>query len=91
MSEKIIHEVKLIETETGYRLEINGDKERIKQMGFGPGMFGFSPWMKRHGRRSRHLRHHGRHHGHHRGPWGWKWGEAGHEEEQAGDEPIKSA
>jgi hypothetical protein len=87
MAEKVLHEVRVIETDDGFRIEIKGDKERIKEFlqhrgfgqGFGPmgrgGPFGF---MRRH-------------HGHH-GPWGhggpfrrgfgpWGWGED--EEEEA--------
>jgi len=50
--EKVIHEVKVTETEDGYRIEIKGDKEAIRQMlrGFGAGYpfghgfrFGFGP------------------------------------------------
>jgi hypothetical protein len=90
MEEKVLHEVRVIETEDGFRIEIKGDKERIKEFlqhrgffgrGFGPmghgGPFGFM------------RRHHG-HHGH-RGPMGrggpfrgfgpWGWDEE--EEQQA--------
>ena len=41
MSEKLIHEVRIVETEDGFRIEIKGDKERLRQMGFGKGMFPF--------------------------------------------------
>ncbi len=48
MTEKVLHEVKLIETEDGFRFEIRGDKEKLREMialrggkpcglGFGPG------------------------------------------------------
>jgi hypothetical protein len=30
MEEKVIHEVRVIETEDGFRIEIKGDKEQIK-------------------------------------------------------------
>ena len=40
MADKLLHEFKLYETETGFRVEVNGDKEKLKKMGFGPGMFG---------------------------------------------------
>ena len=72
--DKILHEVRIVETEDGYRIEIKGDKERLKQMfdkgfpfgrmaggfggGFGPG---------RHG-------HHGPFGWGRRGPWGG-WGD----------------
>jgi hypothetical protein len=94
MEEKVIHEVRVIETEDGYRIEIKGNKEQIKAFmerrgffgkGMGPmgpgGSFGFM--RRHHGPRG--------HHGHHgpKGPWGrggpfrgfgpWGWNE---EEEQ---------
>lgn len=55
MSEKTIHEVKVVETEDGFRIEVKGDKEAIRKMGFGRGM-GFGPRMgfgphRFHGRR----------------------------------------
>ena len=45
--EKVIHAVQIVETDTGYRIEITGDKERLKQifehLPFGKGgPFGFS-------------------------------------------------
>ncbi len=41
MTERIIHEVKFIETDDGYKIEIKGDKDRIKKMvkRFGIGSF----------------------------------------------------
>jgi len=66
MTEKIIHEVKFIETDDGFRIEINGDKEQLKKMGFGPGMFGLGMMgmdaLSSMGRRFRFMRH--RQHGH---------------------------
>ncbi len=60
MAEKILHEIRVIETDEGYRIEVNGDKEHLREMGFRPKMFGFGPGMGRRGR-----------HGHPRGgPWG---------------------
>ena len=44
--EKVIRELRIIETDDGYRIEIKGDKERMKR--FMRGMRG------RHGRRHRH-------------------------------------
>ncbi len=54
--DKVIHEVKIVETEDGFRIEIKGDKEAIRRMlrgfgaefpfgrgfrfGFGPGAWG---------------------------------------------------
>lgn len=72
MTEKVLHEFKLIETEDGFRVEVKGDKEKIKKMGFGRmfGMgMGFGPGRgRRHGRgRGRWRKHrHGRHHCGHR-------------------------
>jgi hypothetical protein len=42
MTEKVISEIRLIETDDGYRIEMKGDKENLKKMGFthkgfGPG------------------------------------------------------
>ena len=68
MSEKVLHEVRFVETDDGFRIEIRGDKEKIREMGFGPGlgmMMGFGHRM-----RHKHHRWHGRHrHGHHGGAW----------------------
>ena len=50
MAEKVLHEMRIIETEDGFRIEIKGDKEQIKKMGFGRMMqgqgrgFGFGRW-----------------------------------------------
>ena len=37
MSEKIIHQITITETDDGYRIEIKGDKEKLRAMGFGRG------------------------------------------------------
>ncbi len=65
--EEVIHEIKIVETDDGYRIEIKGDKQRIKRildnMPFGMGMpFGFQ-----FGARGRpgHRRGQGHHHEHH--------------------------
>ncbi|MEM7116818.1 MAG: hypothetical protein AAF614_30585 [Chloroflexota bacterium] len=69
MTEKVLHEFKLIETEDGFRVEVKGDKEKIKKMGFGRmfgmGMgFGGRRGRRGHGRgRWRKHRHGHRHHG----------------------------
>jgi hypothetical protein len=92
MAEKVIHEVRFIETDDGFRIEVKGDKERLKEMGFGPGMMGFGHGMG-FGPRMIFKRHrHGRHgHGHRRrrrfgpgfGPWAWwnDWFEQSDEDE----------
>ncbi len=50
MSEKVIHEVRIVETDDGFRIEIKGDKERLREI-FGKGMFpfGFGRMMGHHG------------------------------------------
>ncbi len=41
MVDKVIHEMRLIETDDGFRIELKGDKEQLKKMLFRPGlMFG---------------------------------------------------
>lgn len=69
MTEKVLHEFKLIETEDGFRVEVKGDKEKIKKMGFGR-MFGMgfgSSRGRRHGRGRWRKHRHGRHQcGHHK-------------------------
>lgn len=81
MGEKVIHEVRFVETDDGFRIEVKGDKERLRKMGFGhgfgPGM-GFGP---RFGHRFRHGRR--GHWGRGFSPWGWWWDD----EPEPGDEP----
>lgn len=96
MAEKILHEIRLVETDDGYRLEVKGDKERLKEMGFDPrmaglggGMMGFGPRMffGRHRRGHRGHRRRGRF-GHGHGPRGWwnRWDE----EADEGEAPEKA-
>lgn len=63
MTEKVLQEFRIIETEDGFRIEIKGDKEALRDWvmgldprgmgapgvrpGFGPGMPPFGPWMRR--------------------------------------------
>lgn len=85
MADKVLHEIKVIETDDGYRIEINGDKERIQKMFFGRPMW-FAPWMaggrgrhrgpgrkgfKKHRSRDHHHHHHEYHHydEYDLGPW----------------------
>ena len=71
MTEKVLHEVRFIETDDGYRVEIKGDKEQLKEMGmmhfgkkgFGPGKF----FGRGHGWRGFG----GRGHGFGPPPWAW--------------------
>ncbi len=62
MTEKVIQEIRLIETDDGYRLEVKGDKEQLKKMGFGTGI-GFHRWIRPSSRRHRRSRHGRFHHG----------------------------
>jgi hypothetical protein len=81
MEDKVIHEFKIIETEDGFRIEIKGDKERIRRMGFGP--FGrFRGGHHRHDSRARHGRHFRfeKHFG-----WGPPWWWYEEEEENRGE------
>jgi len=87
--EKVINEFKVIETDDGFRIEIKGDKETIREMlgGFGPHFFrghrkhpfghqfgfGFGP-------------HFWTHFGGRCGPWEWE-----EEEEQQQEGTSKSA
>ena len=81
--EKVIHEVKVVETEDGYRIEIKGDKERIKSLRFGP----FGPMRHAMRNRMRRMRHHMRGYGPGcgpgYGPWGWGWDEEDEPEPEA--------
>ncbi len=69
MADKILQQVTFYETDDGFRVEIKGDKEKLREMGFGPGMMGrfggFGRGMGRRGpgMRGRHRRHH-QHGGH---------------------------
>ena len=73
MEEKVLHEVRIIETEDGFRIEIKGDKERIRRMGFARAIgFGMG---RPHGRHRRGPGGHRRHR--HGGGWrrGARWWE----------------
>ena len=56
--EKVIQEFRVVETEDGFRIEIKGDKEKMKEF-----MKGFRGHKRRHGFR-----------GHRRGPFGFGMG-----------------
>ena len=79
MSEKVIYEIRLVETEDGLRLEMKGDKERWHEFAFG--------------RRMRHFGHHEHHGGRRAWPgcghhFGWGFGPWGCDEEpESKDEP----
>jgi hypothetical protein len=75
MTEKVLSEIRFIETDDGYRVEIKGDKEKLKQMGFmhkgfSPGRFFGRGWG----------RYWGRAHAHCPPPWAWEWEERAEEE-----------
>lgn len=98
VTEKVIHEVRFIETDDGFRIEVKGDKERIREMGFGPGMgfghkmgmMGCGPGMHGQHRRRRHGRH-GRRHRFGPAAWGGWWDEGGEDVDDADfDAPEKS-
>jgi hypothetical protein len=97
-NEKVIHEVRIIETEDGFRIEIKGDKERLREMGIGKGMFsgfgfGGGPFRHgpfghgpfRHGPFGRGPRGFGFPFGPHHGPWGYE------EEEKRDEGPMSRA
>lgn len=105
MAEKVIGEIRFIETEDGFRIEVKGDKERLRQMGWDPnrgpqagGQFwgmGFGPgarfWRKKwHGTRRRH---HGPPPGADfwTGPWEWWgcWDDDFEEDEESPEGPPK--
>ncbi len=71
MAEKVIHEIRIIETDDGFRIEIKGDKEAIKKMGFGPfAKGGFGPGMFFGRGRGKFWHRHGP------PPWTWEWGDS---------------
>jgi hypothetical protein len=83
MAEKILHEVRLIETDDGFRIEIKGDKEKIKKMGFGH-LKGFGRRMH-HRRKARRARRYGHGYGY-VPPWMWgPWDEDYDEDEEVED------
>lgn len=47
MAEKVVHEYRIIETDDGYRIEIRGDKERIKNWLLEGSLPGRKFWMGR--------------------------------------------
>ncbi len=83
MAEKVIQEFRVVETDDGYRIEIKGDKEKMKEWlkharGFGPGM-GFGPGFRHGFGPGRWMRHFFWRHG----PWGHgPWGRGWDEEDQ---------
>ena len=100
MTEKVVGEIRFIETDDGFRIEMKGDKERLKEMGWGPGMMGLrGKGMGRGRKRFWHEMRRGHEHGpgHRHGPGHgcgpghagtggpWSWwGREEHESEQSG-------
>ena len=75
MTEKLLTEMRFIETDDGYRIEVKGDKENLKKMGFSHKGFGPGRFFGR-GRG----RFWGRGHGCGSAPWAWEWEEMTEEE-----------
>lgn len=62
MEEKVLYELKLIETEDGFRMEVKGDKETLRRRGFGLGPLLRATQSGKGSRRHRHPRGFGRRH-----------------------------
>jgi len=56
MEEKVVYELRVVKTEDGFRVEVKGDKEALRDLDFGPGMPPF-------GRQHFGPGHHGEHFG----------------------------
>ena len=75
MTEKILSEIRFIETDDGFRVEMKGDKEQLKKMGFmhkgpcGRGFFGRGRGRSWSGG-----------HGYGPPPWAWEWEETSGED-----------
>jgi len=101
MDEKVIGEIRFIETEDGFRVEVKGDKEQLKKMGWKPGAGpGFmhmgghhkrgrhGPWSGFDGLHEHHRSHFGMGPGHSRhrsGPCSWWFWDNGEDEEETKD------
>ena len=81
MTEKVLTEMRFIETDDGYRVEVKGDKEELKKMGFMQKGFGSGRFTGR-GRG----RFWGRRHGYGPPPWAWEWEEMTEEESSPSEE-----
>jgi len=68
VTEKVLSEIRFIETDDGYRVEIKGDKEKLNKMGFMHK--GFKPGRFFGRGRSRFW---GRGHGYGPSRWAWEW------------------
>lgn len=60
MNEEVTHEIRIIETEDGFRIELKGDKEELRRLIFDRGGFAWGKRFRRHvrGHWGRHERHH---------------------------------
>lgn len=91
MSEKVISEIRFVETDDGFRIEFKGDKDRMRRtMNFGPGKrFWRGMWGP--GPRGRGRGGHWSHGcGPGFGPWGWwGWEEDEFEEDDSTEAPPK--
>jgi hypothetical protein len=94
MSEKVLREIKIIETDDGFRIEMTGDKEELRKMLFEQGKPFFMPFGRGRGFGGHgpfgHHHEHGQHEhgfeGH--GPFGHEHHEHGHHEHgQHGHDP----
>jgi hypothetical protein len=79
--EEVLHEMRIVETEDGYRLEIKGDKERMRKF-FEEHRRGapypppfILPFMFWRGMRHGWSHRHGRHGPPYGPPWGWDYEE----------------
>ena len=78
----------MVETDDGFRIEIKGDKERLREMGFGKGMFPFPFGFGRMGHGP--FQHHGAHgfgfpFGRRHAPW---WAEGENPREEKSDNKV---
>lgn len=94
MSNKVIHEIRVVETEDGYTIEMKGDKEVLRDLIFSPrgmNLYGMRPRRGRHSRQDGKHRHRG-HAPKHQRRWGRSRGRRGHddhahEERRSGEKP----
>lgn len=73
MSEKVVHEVQIVETDDGFRIELKGDKEVLRELIFGGREWRFGPFGRHeheHGPFERHEHGHGPFGRHEHGPFG---------------------
>jgi hypothetical protein len=81
VTEKVLSEIRFIETDDGYRVEIKGDKEKLEKMGFMHK--GFGPGKSFCRGRGKFW---GRGHGYGPPPWAWEWEEMTEEDASQSEE-----